>query len=275
MEGCGMRCMKYLLFVFNFIIWIGGAGLLALAIILHFGLHSWIPVDDVATLGNNNDELLEYSAYILIGAGAIIFLMAFCGCCGALTECRYLLVIYFMVLLIIFCVQITAGILASIYSTDIEDSLDENMLDGFRMAYGNGKYADELTSAWRLAEATLECCGYHGGADYNNTGDDYSLYKSANMYPGFPDFPETCCVGASNPTYNADDPSGCMDSWDNDDTMDMDTATYHGKGCKKIVADLIDEYINWIRAGGIGLAVVELLCMLFAICVCRNVESDD
>ena len=41
-------------------------------------------------------SILEGSAYAIIGVGAAIFVIGFCGCCGALKESQCLLVIVSM-----------------------------------------------------------------------------------------------------------------------------------------------------------------------------------
>ena len=38
-------------------------------------------------------SILKGSAYALIGAGAVIFVIGFCGCCGALKESKCMLYI--------------------------------------------------------------------------------------------------------------------------------------------------------------------------------------
>ncbi|XP_071962981.1 tetraspanin-18-like [Antedon mediterranea] len=276
MEGSCGSCMKYLLFVFNFIIWVGGAGILALGIILYIGVEDWIKIEELETLLNNDDELLEYSSYILLGAGSFIFIVAFMGCCGAISECRWLLGLYFVFLFIVFCAQVTAGVFASLFSMEFEEAVDENMLSGFKQAYGDGEYAEGLTRAWRLAEASLECCGYNNGDDYNYARNVSIYYYSGDKKDdGFPDFPESCCVGASDPDYMSTDEAQCRSSWDNDMERLKDTESYHGKGCKQRLSDLIDEYIHWIIGGAIGIAVVELICMIFAICVCRSIGNSN
>ncbi|XP_033127981.1 tetraspanin-18-like, partial [Anneissia japonica] len=130
---------------------LGGLGLLALGIILYFGIEKWVPIEDLAMILDN--DLLRSSAFILIGAGALVFLLAFCGCCGAIMESKCLLVLYFLVLLVVFCAQLGAGILASIYSNEIEKAVDDELKKSFAKTYGNNTGDNEITDAWRITES--------------------------------------------------------------------------------------------------------------------------
>ena len=61
------------------------------------GLGIWLMVDknvlsyiDIVTW-DSSDPYLDVVAYVLIGTGSFIFLVGFCGCCGALRESRGLI----------------------------------------------------------------------------------------------------------------------------------------------------------------------------------------
>ncbi|XP_076970597.1 tetraspanin-18 isoform X2 [Tamandua tetradactyla] len=86
MEGDCLSCMKYLMFVFNFFIFLGGASLL--------GLGTWVLVDptgfrEIVTA----NPLLVTGAYLLLAMGGLLFLLGFLGCCGALRENKCLLLL--------------------------------------------------------------------------------------------------------------------------------------------------------------------------------------
>ncbi|OWK18110.1 TSPAN18 [Cervus elaphus hippelaphus] len=84
MEGDCLSCMKYLMFVFNFFIFLGGACLLGIGI--------WVMVDPTGfreIVAAN--PLLITGAYILLAMGGLLFLLGFLGCCGAVRENKCLL----------------------------------------------------------------------------------------------------------------------------------------------------------------------------------------
>ncbi|XP_043943111.1 CD9 antigen [Protopterus annectens] len=99
----GVKCIKYLLFGFNFIFWLAGTAVL--------GIGLWLRFDSqTKSLFSNGDSSFYTGVYILIGAGALMMLVGFLGCCGAIQESTCMLGLFFMFLLIIFGVEIAAGI---------------------------------------------------------------------------------------------------------------------------------------------------------------------
>jgi hypothetical protein len=50
-------------------------------------INSYFDVVDVDT----QDPYFDYAVYVLIGFGAFVFLVGFCGCCGAIRESKCLL----------------------------------------------------------------------------------------------------------------------------------------------------------------------------------------
>uniref|UniRef100_A0A8C5ZDJ1 Tetraspanin n=1 Tax=Marmota marmota marmota TaxID=9994 RepID=A0A8C5ZDJ1_MARMA len=84
MEGDCLSCMKYLMFVFNFFIFLGGTCLLGAGI--------WVMVDPTGfreVVAAN--PLLFTGAYVLLAMGGLLFLLGFLGCCGAVRENKCLL----------------------------------------------------------------------------------------------------------------------------------------------------------------------------------------
>ncbi|XP_061076038.1 CD9 antigen-like [Conger conger] len=101
----GMKCVKYLLFIFNFIFWLIGSLVLAVGLWLRFD------PDIVSLLSKQGaPETFFMGVYILIGAGGLIMLVGFFGCCGAVRESQCLLGSFFACLLIIFGAEVAAGV---------------------------------------------------------------------------------------------------------------------------------------------------------------------
>uniref|UniRef100_A0A8C2ZJN6 Tetraspanin 2b n=1 Tax=Cyclopterus lumpus TaxID=8103 RepID=A0A8C2ZJN6_CYCLU len=103
-EG-GMKCVKYLLFVFNFIFWLMGSFVLAVGLWLRFD------PETVSLLnGDKAPDTFFIGVYILISAGSMVMLVGFFGCCGAVRESQCLLGSFFACLLIIFGAEVAAGV---------------------------------------------------------------------------------------------------------------------------------------------------------------------
>lgn len=89
--SCGAKCAKLLLVVFTAIFWASGIVLFAIGLF-------FLVEDDRSLLfklfadESNGYALLQYLAWAFLGIGAGIFFIGFCGCCGALRESRWLLI---------------------------------------------------------------------------------------------------------------------------------------------------------------------------------------
>ncbi|CAJ0959102.1 unnamed protein product [Ranitomeya imitator] len=59
---------------------------------------------------DTNANSFYTGVYILIGAGALMMLVGFLGCCGAIQESECMLGLFFAFLLVIFAIEIAAGI---------------------------------------------------------------------------------------------------------------------------------------------------------------------
>ncbi|XP_052120250.1 CD63 antigen [Frankliniella occidentalis] len=83
MESCGMNAIKYILFVFNLIFALSGVGIIAAGAVV------------LGQFGGSQrflEDRILAPPIVLIVAGAIVFLVAFLGCCGAIKE-NYLMLI--------------------------------------------------------------------------------------------------------------------------------------------------------------------------------------
>uniref|UniRef100_A0A8C0H024 Tetraspanin n=1 Tax=Chelonoidis abingdonii TaxID=106734 RepID=A0A8C0H024_CHEAB len=82
----GMRCIKFLLFAFNFVFWLAGLAVIAFGLWLRFG-----GVLGDLTSEEKSPEYFYMGLYVLVGAGALMTTVGFFGCCGAVRESQCLL----------------------------------------------------------------------------------------------------------------------------------------------------------------------------------------
>ncbi|XP_062913637.1 tetraspanin-11 isoform X4 [Mobula hypostoma] len=100
-------CLKYLLFVFNIIFWVAGVGVLLTG--------AWTLNEKRDYLNLLPSSTFAVSASILIFAGSLVTITGFLGCCAVIREQKSALVAYFSSLLLIFLIELVAGILACVY----------------------------------------------------------------------------------------------------------------------------------------------------------------
>ncbi|KAM4747583.1 CD9 antigen [Rhinophrynus dorsalis] len=151
----GTKCIKYLLFAFNFIFWLAGTAVLAIGLWLRFDGKVKAMFESDA-----NTSSFFTGVYILIGAGALMMLVGFLGCCGAIQESECMLGLFFAFLLVIFAVEIAAGI----WGFANKDKVVEELKTFYKDTYA--KYLstkeDSLKKTLTGIHFALDCCGLTG-----------------------------------------------------------------------------------------------------------------
>ncbi|KAK7131901.1 hypothetical protein R3I93_018461 [Phoxinus phoxinus] len=142
-EG-GMKCVKYLLFVFNFIFWLMGSLVLAVGL--------WLRLDPntVSLLGEDGPDTFFIGVYILIAAGGLVMLVGFFGCCGAVRESQCLLGLFFACLLVIFGAEVAAGVFGFVNK--------EKIIEEIKTFYDESA-KDNDNSTVQSYHLILNCCG--------------------------------------------------------------------------------------------------------------------
>lgn len=143
-EG-GMKCVKFLLFIFNFIFWLMGSLVLAVGL--------WLRLDPntVSLLGEGGPDTFFIGVYILIAAGGLVMLVGFFGCCGAVRESQCLLGLFFACLLVIFGAEVAAGVFGFIN----KDKIIEEIKHFYDESAGNNNNNATVQSYHII----LSCCG--------------------------------------------------------------------------------------------------------------------
>ncbi|XP_019712981.1 tetraspanin-2a [Hippocampus comes] len=145
----GMKCVKYLLIVFNFIFWLSGLLVLAVGLWLRFD-----PETVELLTGNNAPDTFFIAVYILLGAGSLMMLVGFFGCFGAVRESQCLLASFFACLLIIFAAEIAAGVFGFINKEQIVEEVQKFYSSSISDASNPNTTAIAL-----IYHKTLNCCG--------------------------------------------------------------------------------------------------------------------
>uniref|UniRef100_A0A8C8S483 Tetraspanin n=1 Tax=Pelusios castaneus TaxID=367368 RepID=A0A8C8S483_9SAUR len=148
----GTKCIKYLLFGFNFVFWLAGTAVLAIGLWLRFDTQT----KNIFELESNNTTFYT-GVYILIGAGALMMLVGFLGCCGAVQESQCMLGLFFVFLLVIFAIEIAAAI----WGFTNKDTVINEIQNFYKETYDKRSQpaARETLKAFQYA---LNCCGMMG-----------------------------------------------------------------------------------------------------------------
>lgn len=232
--GAGMSCVKYLLFCFNLLFAITGL------IILIVGIKSEINSSPYINLTDKN--FYTSGPIVLIIVGVIVFIVAFFGCCGAVKENHCMIVTFSVFLLIIFVAELAVGIAGYMRHQDLENSIVDHLNKTIK-EYPTNK---DVAKTFDIVQTDLQCCGIYGPGDW-----------AAN---NITTLPSTCCSGQEITSGVA---APCTETSEH----------FHKDGClNKLVAYFKD--IAMVLGGvGIGVAIVQLLGVIFACCLARSIRS--
>lgn len=274
---CGATIAKYLLCVFNFVFFVVGASVLAVGIWLAADKNSFIQITKLSSLPLNDDaknvikefsepSVIEQAAYILIAAGAFIFIISFLGYCGAIKESRVLLTTYGVFLIIILCLQITAIVLAVVYKNEADEHTRGILRTSITQYYGSHTNRNAVTLSWDLVMSQMECCGVNNYTDFKEAG----LFLEGNRQEGINrQVPAACCILEPNSPVGVYRPA--------DDRCEVNPTTsnsYLYKGCFNKFTTYVTENLNIVIGTAVGIGAVQLLAIIFAFCVCKAVGAE-
>ncbi|XP_032346167.1 tetraspanin-4 isoform X1 [Camelus ferus] len=169
-RGC-LQGVKYLMFAFNLLFWLGGCGILGVGI--------WLAATqgNFATLSSSFPSLS--AANLLIVTGTFVMAIGFVGCIGAIKENRCLLLTFFVLLLLVFLLEATVAILFFAYTDKIDRYAQRDLKRGLHLYGTPGNVG--LTNAWSIIQTDFRCCGV------SNYTDWFEVYNATRV-------PDSCCL---------------------------------------------------------------------------------
>ncbi|ESP04271.1 hypothetical protein LOTGIDRAFT_237453 [Lottia gigantea] len=233
-EG-GMKCIKFIIFAFNFLFVIVACGLIGLGSYIQITLSEFFDF-----FGNE----FAGPGIVLIIVGLVIFVVATFGCCGALKE-NYCCIMTFAVLLgIIFVIQIAAGISGFI----LRESMRTEIVKILKNAEPNYGKNDGVTKTWDKLQRKFECCGVDNYTEWF----DYTADKSV---------PESCCKDAES--------AACKNR-----TQTITDDDFYTRSCVKGFVGWLQDEIGIVGGAGIGLAFVEVVGIILACCLAMAIRKE-
>ncbi|XP_076110266.1 tetraspanin-18B-like isoform X2 [Mytilus galloprovincialis] len=241
--GCGASVAKVILVIVNTIFLILGLGIGIAGLVFRFGtdllgdeLKDAMKSLKVDVVGGVNVyDVAGSLSLLLIIVGFFIFLVGGLGCCGACCQNRVLLVVYAIIVFILLIVQIVGVALFAGFRSKFDDSVKDGFKDILTNRY-NKTGNDDLTKSYNALFNLYECCGVDSKADMPED-----------------DLPKECCV-ATNPCDK--------------------TSSDVRPGCYTKLKDQIDQYNSVFIGVGVSVLVFQLICVIFAFCLCAAIGRD-
>ncbi|XP_012264113.1 CD63 antigen-like [Athalia rosae] len=177
---------------------------------------------------------------LMIVVGIIVFLVSFFGCCGAVKENHCMIITFSLLLLLIFALELGAGISGYMMRDEVGTML-EGRLDVTLKQYLSSK---EAKDSWDIMQHDLNCCGISGPQDWS------TVFKGN-------DLPETCCI-----------------EFDTNNKCDINAVGMRNEGCIKKLQTAIEDNAVILGGVGIGIALVQLIGVIFACCLARSIRRE-
>jgi len=242
---CAVSFLKYVLYIFNTMFWISGG------VVLGVGLWTLLDKHHYVTLLSSSTY--PAATYILIGAGALVMLVGFIGCCGAWREKRGYLVTYSMCLWVIFLLQAIGGVLATLYGKDqLQRELQNDFNNTILKFY---KFNAEKTAAVDRLQREFSCCGAASFFDWRAS----QWLRNSDFNGSAPNLtPDSCCK-----TFRP----GCA-------RRDHPSNIYY-TGCIPRLELYLREHLIILGAVGLGICCLQIFGMIFSCCLVLRLKKKD
>uniref|UniRef100_A0A8C6TI44 Tetraspanin n=1 Tax=Neogobius melanostomus TaxID=47308 RepID=A0A8C6TI44_9GOBI len=241
---CCSGLLKTMMFIFNGVIFLAGAAVLAVGI--------WVKVDSgslmsiVGSIDGAPAELdqLANISYVLIGVGVVLVVIGFLGCCGAVKESRCMLLTFFIIVLIIFIIEVAGAIVLFVFpdlAANLLRGLEKEVRKDISENYGKDKQVTEL---WDNTMDQFKCCGFSNYTDF----EDSPFVANTTAYP------PTCCKSPNNNKCSVDA------------TKDSDIP-----GCVEKLVEFIEENSVIVAGVALGIAALEIAAMVVSMILYKDI----
>lgn len=163
-------CVKYMIFLLNFIFWLFGGLLIGIGFYAFYEKWQstgWVRVETIY------DIVLNISLVMVI-SGAVVFVVSFAGCLGALRENTCLLKFYSMCLLLVFLLEMAVAIVGFVFPHNMNSFLEDSFTDKIIHTYRDDP---DLQNFIDFAQQEFKCCGLSNAGESNDIFKMWTLSK--------------------------------------------------------------------------------------------------
>jgi len=224
--GCATGIVKYLVFLANLLFALAGLGLIIVGIMYKLN------IKEVTGVLPGDFGLAPILSIII---GAIVFITAFLGCCGAVKESTCMLTTYAIVLLTIFIIQVAIGVYVFLQvknENEFRAKIKANVQNTF-----DNRNNPEANETMQVTQRYLHCCGVNGPEDYPSN-----------------QIPLSCC-------HNSDH-----------QCPSLNNEVYHD-GCYPKLVELLLNSSQVIGGIAIGIAAIEIIGAVFGLCLASSIRN--
>lgn len=207
-------------------------------------------------------EFVSTAASIMIGVGSFVFVIGFCGCCGAIRESAIMLSIYIACMVVVMLGELGAGIYIAVEKGNIENSIRDGLGLSVRNYTGSGNATIDFM------QVKFYCCGSENYTDYQRSFWFQEQLDTSQKYY----VPRSCCAGKGRDatSFEPHSYSTC-----NSEALALHQAwstfsELHPKGCYESLLQWLNDQSLIFIIVGVGIGVIEIFGIIFAVCLCQN-----
>ncbi|BFZ08592.1 hypothetical protein BsWGS_11631 [Bradybaena similaris] len=272
---CG-KFLKYSMFLFNAVILIAGCGLLGFGVYARTSENRMTQLSSI--LGTYYYSALSLA---LIISGAVIIVVSFLGCCGAIKEVRCMLGTFFILVLVMLLSFLIGALVVYVYKDNIGDAILNELSVKLNTSYGVDGQKD-VTDAFNVMQKFFECCGVIGGINSTKSWAyyrEYSVWFRNQTDASIKEYvPDSCCRNVygqnrtkcvGGPGYESIIPAVLPPV-----SFNQENDILFTNGCYTAVIDFLTDNVRIVAGLAAGISVLMVMGMTFAICLCRRIKDE-
>lgn len=239
----GAKCVKYTLFIFNMLFLLAGLALIIVGAIVQ-----------VHTKDSAFSSSASSAGIFIIVVGAIVFLVSFFGCAGAINNNYCMVVTYGLLLIILLLAEIAGVITGFVLKDKLRDTIEGEMFTSqvqYKMHEPGKNDTEPATLAWDKTQQEFECCGTTGPSSWN----------ASTYYWDTRSVPVSCCKKQE-------------DVHCGDGKLLIPDTNIFDKGCLDKLMDHLKYYLIALGAVAAGVALIELIGIVMAFCLASHLKKD-
>ncbi|XP_031567427.1 tetraspanin-33-like [Actinia tenebrosa] len=249
-EKVNFHCVvKYFIFTINVLVWVVS--------IVFIGAGSWAHSEKDKY--NTLNSLSFDPSVLLIVTGVFLFIIAFCGCIGALRENKILLKIYMVVLIILFTLEIITGFLAFFFVEQTRAKV-ATTVKHFVIHYRDDP---DLQNAIDGIQSGLKCCGGYSYHDWDH--NEYFNCSAINSMEAC-GVPFSCCITDKINTQ-------CGFGVRRQKTESEASSVIYITGCVDSLSNWMINNLHVIGGVAFGFALIQLLGILGASNLIKDIDK--
>ncbi|NXB40326.1 TSN8 protein, partial [Eulacestoma nigropectus] len=204
------------------------------------GVSIWIRVSGTQQVNacSHTSIIMFAGVNLLIAVGAIIMVLGFLGCCGAIKESRCMLMLFFVGLLLIVILQVTGGILGAVYKSQVELALNLTLSTNVAALQSTTGVYKEYQETFQEFERENQCCGLLDGPE--DWGENFNKPSS-----------KICQCDSEKPSSS-------------DLCIKYQGRYIYKKPCGEVIMKILKDNLVIIMGISFGLAVIEILGLVFS-----------